>query len=380
MAALKVVYVRDHMQAAGGSTYLANTLPRFDPSRIQVSLCVLEPRHSEQRTIAIDCIHTDHIERAPGDPRRLFDLWRVLKQQQPDLLVLSGPRSMSQGRVLGRLLRIPTLVRLNWMYEITPMHRHFQHVLSSSRHRMLAVSNAVRDWAVSGFDISASRVDVLYPAHDWARYTQTTPEVRLGMRDELDLPTQALVILLVGRLILAEKGQDVMLESLPRILQQFPDARLVLAGDGPDKAKIKALIKSAAISDKVLMLGHRNDIPELLAMSDIVIAPSTCDEAFGLVALEAHAAARPVVVSGSGGLSELVTHEHDGLVAGKNDPVALAAAVARLFCEPELCKTLVSNGLANTLRFSLDQHMDKLTDLLEQQGKSTEMPDRTQRL
>ena len=219
---MRVVYVRDHMQAAGGSTYLANTLPLFDPARIQVSLCVLAPRHSEQRTIAIEGIHTDYIERGSGDPRRLFDLWRILKQHRPELLVLSGPRSMSQGRVLGRLLRIPTLVRFNWMYTVTPVHRLFQRALNSPRHRMLAVSNAVRDWAVSGFGVQVSDVDVLYPAHDWTRYGETTPDVRLRMRRNLDLPDEALIILLVGRLILAEKGQHVIVESMPRILEQFP--------------------------------------------------------------------------------------------------------------------------------------------------------------
>ena len=379
MSVLRVVYVRDHMQAAGGSTYLANTLPLFDPARIKVSLCVLAPRHSEQRTITIDGVHTDHIERAARDPRRMSDLWRVLKHQQPDLLVLSGPRSMSQGRLLGRLLRIPTLVRFNWMYKVTPAHRYFQRALSSPRHRMLAVSNAVRDWAVSGFDVQATDVDVLYPAHDWARYGETTPAVRLHMRRNLDLPEDALVILLVGRLILAEKGQHVIIESLPRILDQFPAAWLVLAGDGPDKARVQALIKTAELTDKVFMLGHREDIPELLCMSDVVVAPSTCDEAFGLVALEAHAASRPVVVSGSGGLAELVTHEHDGLIAGKNDSTALAAAVVRLFRDPELCQKLVSNGLVNASRYSLDQHMEKLTYLLEQRRNNTEMRGKLQK-
>ena len=361
------------MQAAGGSTYLANTLPLFDPARIKVSLCVLAPRHSALRTIAIDRVHTDHIERASRDPRRLFDLWRVLKQQRPDLLVLSGPRSMNQGRVLGRLMGITTLVRLNWMYKLTPMHKRMHKALSSPRHRMLAVSNAVRDWAVSGFGICASDVDVLYPAHDWTRYGETAPEVRPRLRRALNLPEETLVILLVGRLKLAEKGQQVMIESLSTILDRFPAARLVLAGDGPDRIKIEALIKSAAVTNEVLMLGHRDDIPELLNMCDVVVAPSTCDEAFGLVALEAHAAARPVVVSGSGGLAELVTHEHDGLIAGKNDPEALAAAVCMLFQDQNLCKKLVSNGLVNATRFSLDSHMEKLTGLLERHGKSTVM-------
>jgi len=360
-----VLYVRDHLKAAGGSTYLLNTLPRFDPMRVRPSLCVLGPLQPDYRPAPLDALDVTFSSRTARDPRRLLDLWRVARRVRPDLLLLSGPRSMVQGRLLARAIGVPSLLRLNFVFDVPPVQAHVQRWLSGPRHRVVAVSEAVRAWAARDFGLPAESIEVVYPAHDWTRYGKTAAGVRSRLRKTLGIAPEASAVLLVGRLLLAEKGQDVMLKALPALLFARPDTVLLLAGDGPDRIAAERLADELGVAARVRFLGHREDVPDLLAACDIVVAPSTCEEAFGLVALEAHAAGRPVVVSDAGGLAEVVTDEANGLHARRGDPAALTAAVRRLLDDPALARRLVERGRADVQRFGLDAHMTRLTELCE---------------
>ena len=329
------------------------------------ALCVLGPPEPGYRPAALDALDATFTERPARDPRRALDLWRTARRVRPDLVVLSGPRSMVQGRLLARALGVPSLLRLNFVYPVPPVQARVQRWLSDDRHRVIAVSEAIRAWARRDFGMPDALIETVYPAHDWARYGEAAADARPRLRAELGIAAAAPVVLLVGRLRLAEKGQDVMLRALVRLLAHRPDAVLVLAGDGPDRAACEALAETLGVAASVRVTGHREDVPELLAMSDVVAAPSTCDEAFGLVALEAHAAARPVVVSGRGGLAEVVEEGRSGLFAPPGDEVALADAVRRLLDDPELAERLCAAGRSAAERFGLDAHMTRLSALFE---------------
>ena len=258
------------------------------------------------------------------------------------------------------------LLRLNFVYPESRLDGLLQRWLTSRRHRIWAVSTAVRNWASGYYGVPTASIAVIYPGHDWQRYQRPSDGARERLRVALNIRPDVPVILLVGRLKLDEKGQDIMLRAMPAIIARHPDTVLVLAGDGPDRAACEALVDQLRLTQCTRLIGHRSDVPDLMCMADIVTAPSTCEEAFGLVALEAQAADRPVVVSGSGGLCELVDDGRTGLIAGTGDTRRLAACVLRLLDAPELVAHLVRNGLANAPAYGLDAHMDRVTAICEQ--------------
>ena len=178
-------------------------------------------------------------------------------------------------------------------------------------------------------------------------------------------------MLLAGRLLVAEKGQDVMLRALPQIARSLPEAVLVLAGDGPDRALCTDLAERLGVSARVRFTGHRTDVPELLAMADAVAAPSTCEEAMPFVALEAHAARRPIVVSRSGGLSELIEDGVSGLIVERGDERALAAAIVRVLTDGSLAQALVREGARDLSGFDLDTHVARLSAQFETMVRGT---------
>lgn len=143
------------------------------------------------------------------------------------------------------------------------------------------------------------------------------------------------VVVGLGRLV-DDKGFDVAVEALARLRRHHPDARLVLAGDGPARAELLALAQRLGLEDAVELVGWvaPDDVPAFLAQATVVVVPSRWREAFGLVALQAALADRAVVASAVGGLPEVVEDGVTGWLVPKEDPEALADALARALDDP----------------------------------------------
>jgi glycosyltransferase involved in cell wall biosynthesis len=145
-----------------------------------------------------------------------------------------------------------------------------------------------------------------------------------GLRDEL-LDGGELLLLSVGRLS-DEKRLDVLLDAFSRLRYQCPGVRLVIAGDGPARARLEERAPGG-----VRFLGelHGDDLADLYASADMFCFPSTTDT-FGQVMLEAAASSLPVVAADVGGAAELVEHGASGLLVPPDDPAALADAIQSL--------------------------------------------------
>ena len=169
-------------------------------------------------------------------------------------------------------------------------------------------------------------------------------------RRALGIEAKGPLLGVVGRLS-SEKGQGVLLGALPEILAAFPLAACALAGDGPARADLESEAKRLGLGDRVLFLGHRRDVPAVLAALDLFVQPSLY-EGFGLSLLEAMAAGLPIVASRVGGIPELLEDGRTGLLVPPQDPAALARAILRLLRDRDLAQRL--SGAAR-LR-ALDRH------------------------
>ncbi len=157
-----------------------------------------------------------------------------------------------------------------------------------------------------------------------------TPALALAPRP-LDAPR----LVCLGRVV-RDKGFDVALAAFAELAPRFPEARLVVAGDGPARPELEAQAQALGVADAVEFPGWvaPERVSELMNSATLVIMPSRWEEPFGLVAVEAALMARPVVASRVGGLAEVVADGETGLLVDKEDPAALARAVARLLEDP----------------------------------------------
>jgi glycogen(starch) synthase len=152
------------------------------------------------------------------------------------------------------------------------------------------------------------------------------------------------ILLFVGRLV-PEKGLDVLIESLPSILSNGVDAKIIVVGEGPQRGEYQEKANQYGLAHKTLFLGHVDDwaLRALYRVADVTIVPSKF-EPFGIVALEAMAARCPLVVCAVGGLNEIVDHENTGLKVSINDHNALAQAIIRIIRNTGFRDWIVSNA------------------------------------
>jgi glycosyltransferase involved in cell wall biosynthesis len=210
----------------------------------------------------------------------------------------------------------------------------------SSMHRW-ALRQADERLAISSFVAGT----LLASGHDPARThvalngidpSQWTPlDGRSDLRRELGIPDAAPVVLTACRLF-PEKGAAELIRSLPLVRERHPDVRLLIAGHEivPGyAAQLADLATVLGVRASVTLLGHRADIPRLMAASDIFAMPSV-DEPFGLVYLEAMAMELPVVALDCGGTPEIVTSGVTGLLSAPGDLRALATNLSALLTDP----------------------------------------------
>jgi glycosyltransferase involved in cell wall biosynthesis len=156
----------------------------------------------------------------------------------------------------------------------------------------------------------------------------------------LPVPAGAPAVLALGRLH-RNKAFDVLVRALPLL----PGVHAVIAGEGPERAVLASLARDLGVGERLHLLGWRTDQAALLARCDLLACPSR-HEPLGNVVIEAFSAARPVVAADAAGPAELIVPDRDGLLVPREDPGALAAAIADVLARPALAARLGKAGRA----------------------------------
>ncbi|MGE5138125.1 MAG: glycosyltransferase family 4 protein [Rudaea sp.] len=195
--------------------------------------------------------------------------------------------------------------------------------------RVITVSRSMAQEVRAYLNLPADKIDVVPNGVDAAPFDALVGEDLSSFRQRWAAPGHPLVFF-VGRLHY-EKGAQVLIEAVPRVLASAPDARFVIAGMGPMLDSLQRRALELGVSDRVTLAGFVSDDERnrLFHVSDVAVFPSLY-EPFGIVALEAMAACCPVVVTDVGGLREVVRHEETGIVVHPDNPDSLAWGVLQV--------------------------------------------------
>lgn len=191
--------------------------------------------------------------------------------------------------------------------------------------KYVAISDAIKAVMVTD-RVAAERISVVHSGIDISRFDSTEADAQL--RNELQLQAGQPVIGNVAHLA-DHKGHRYLLEAVPEIIKEFPDAKFMIVGDGELRADLERQVARLGIEGSVVFTGFRRDVPALLSLFDVFVMASRM-EGLCTSVMDAMAARVPVVVTDAGGLPELVRNEVSGLVVPAKEPAALALAIARL--------------------------------------------------
>ncbi|SPP63640.1 glycosyltransferase family 4 protein [Nitrospira lenta] len=176
------------------------------------------------------------------------------------------------------------------------------------------------------------------------------------------------VAVFAGRLV-SEKGVDVLLHAFARVVRDLPEAQLLLAGEGPERAKLAALAEQLNISKQVTFLGHlsKGDMERAFSQAWVQVVPSRWAEPFGLVAVEAMMRATAVIASRMGGLEEILHDGETGYLVPPNDPHQLAKRLETLLRDRSKADAMGRSGRqVAEARFSLARQCEQFVSLYQQ--------------
>ncbi len=266
-----------------------------------------------------------------GNGRNPLGFWQIraaLRRLRPDVVHYNDPHAVTAAGLAGMGLGIAARVaarHLCFPIRWAIRYRAFcDRVVCVSR----AVAQACRD---SG--VPPQIIRVVHGGIDPAAWH---PGDRTRGRGSLGVAGGETLLLTVAQLVPC-KGHRYLLEAMKTVLRQRPETRLALAGDGPLRTQLCAQARELGIDAKVQFLGHRADVPDLLAAADLFVLPSL-SEALPVTLLEAMLAGCPVVTTTAGGIGDLVGDPNDSAT-----PFAWAVPPA----EPHLLASAILEALDN---------------------------------
>jgi glycogen(starch) synthase len=218
--------------------------------------------------------------------------------------------------------------------------------------RIATVSAALHAQVTDVFPSTRGRSSVIINGAEAPPFTPTEP------------PFDPPCVLCLGRLV-PEKGIDVALRVFVRVAARMRDVRFVIAGDGPERARLEQEAHDLGLGDRVEFPGviRPADVPSVIDRATLVLMPSR-REGLPLVAIEAAFMGRPVVATSASGLVEVVVDGETGLLAPKEDIDALAQAVLTLLEHPERARTMGRSARRHAAdAFDLDRCVNRFDEL-----------------
>lgn len=377
-ARLRVVTLVDSLGLAGGGERLARLIASgLDGERYESTLCVTrwsDDMASDPRASAV----LDELAAAGvgflglhrSSPLSL-GAWRPLLGRLrggTDVLHAHKFGSNAWAAVLGSLARTPVVVahEHTWSFEGQPLRRLLDRELIARRSSaFVAVSGEDRRRMIEVEGIDPERI-VLIPN---GIPDPPGPGDR-DLRAELGIGPEQPVIGTVGTLR-PQKALHVLISAAAALRPEFPDLRVLIVGDGAERARLEDLRAELRLQDTVTLLGQRSDVPDLLRAFDVAVSSSDFEGA-PLAILEYMAAGLPVVATRVGGVPDLVDQGRTGLLVEARRPGDLATALAQLLRDPDRARQMGERGRRLQRRqFTIEAVVDRVQGLYEQLWESS---------
>ncbi|HET6515291.1 MAG TPA: glycosyltransferase family 4 protein [Thermodesulfovibrionales bacterium] len=261
--------------------------------------------------------------RNSGDIGAIKKLVEISRKENIEVIIANSGREYWPAAIAARIahVRVVLIRHMSTRLKITTTW-----MINRMVDRIIAVSSSVRD-VLTGCGVSPEKVEVI---HNSVLLRKLDPQTvdRRGAREELSIDEADMVIGAVGAL---HKGKGVyeLLNAVKKLSQDRHNLKLLFVGDGPERNRLEEEARHLSLLDRVIFTGIRRDIERMYAAMDIFALPSSCDEAFGMVIIEAMAMGRPVIGTKVGGIPDIITDGSNGLLVPPGNEDALAAALSR---------------------------------------------------
>jgi len=333
MKKVKILYLIDKKAAAGAQNHLKELMCGLNTEAFEAKLITL-------RELSIKRIY------GISGVRGLIKLIKYMKNNQFDIVQSYLFSENILGVIAAKIAGVKTIITGRRDTGLL-MQGKWQHILAyrlTNRwiDKIVCVSEAVKKVAVAKERLSADKVEVIYNGVDVDKFRPQTTDHRLQTKAKLGIKSNELVVGMIANFSWV-KGHQEFIEAANFVLKEIPNVKFLLIGDGPLKKSCQLSVSSSQLKDKVLFLGSRQDIPELLSIMDLSVNASY-SEGMSNTILESMAAGLPVVATGVDGNLETVIDKETGILVPPKRPLSMANAIVNILKDKGLARRMGENA------------------------------------
>jgi glycosyltransferase involved in cell wall biosynthesis len=392
MKKIKILYVIPRLAKAGTEKHLLSLACGLDKTKFEVTICCLfvdtndheypslffplpsgkrvrvrgvnfisnchESTRENSSKICVDLCQDIELlylkRRSVYDLRIIFTLYKIIKRKKYDVVhtYLFGFHYLAT--IPARLAGVPLIISSRRELATWKKwhHRFLENLGNLFTDKVVACSNAAREFSLKTENLSPDKISVIYNGVDLEKFYPRPKDIKV--LNELGLSERDKILGMVANFS-AVKDHNTFLRAVSEVKKNYPDIKCLLIGDGPLREKLKFKVKSLGLENNIIFAGRRDDIPELLSIMDIFILTSL-SEGLPNVILEAMASGLPVIATKVGGIPEVVENGKSGALVEPRDYPAIAGGIIRLLQDKYLRQEMGRRGRGIAeVKFSIER-------------------------
>ena len=367
----RILHFTTDSRIAGAEKLLIGIAKEYDKSRFELFFCVLRKRGDLNREIeslglksfSLDC---NNLLCLPG---AILKLIFILRKYKINILHTHLFHAGILGNFVGLFFNKTSVLmtrhysNLLYLYG-SPFQRVLDRWALKRAKHIIAISNNVSDLLIKLEGVDRKKISVI---HNGIVPGDVTPcaDIEVNIEKEFHVRDGIKIIGAIGSLH-PRKGHEYLIRAADIICRKRQDIKFLIVGEGVSEGRLINLRDSLGLREKIVFAGHREDIPPLLSIMDIVVHPSL-EEGFGISIIEAMLSSKAVIATNVGGIPEIIENGKTGLLIPEKDPAAIADAVIYLLNNPDKMKEMgMSAKLRVREKFSLHTMVKKYEIVYEE--------------
>lgn len=346
----------------GVSRALERWIPRFDSNQFLFSIVSLRAPEAAGEIFKKIGIKVFFLNRGKFDPRTLTDLLSITKSEQPHILHLHGYGATNFGRLVSKFNNIPNIVHEHSTIPNQPFYQSLSDsLLAPLTTKAIACSEPVSEFMIKERKVQRDKLEALFYGLPLEEFAIPDKTKLTEARTQLGIFPQEQVVCNVGRLD-TQKGQIYLLTAAKLVLREQPKCRFLIVGEGPDLWMLQEFAQRQYLNNKVIFTGHRDDVPNLLAMSNVVAIPSLW-EGGPLTLFEAMNLKKPVVGTPVGLMEKVIQDGKTGFIVPPENSDLLAEKIIFLLKNVSLAEQMGRKGWKVCQNYDISHSVRRLSEI-----------------
>jgi glycosyltransferase involved in cell wall biosynthesis len=389
MARINVLWVIDHVcydgSLHGGGRLYWNVLPRFDEDRFRVVPCMLRASETIRQVFANSPVPVRILNKGKFDPTTLWTFLRLLKEERIHVMHLHCYGASTFGRLAGLITGIPTVIHDydTEVYFPYPWYLGIaDRLLAPMTGSAIAASPMVRDFLIGKRKIEQGRIRMMLYAIPPEKYAPLPQERLTQVRQRLGIDGQTRIVGTVTKLG-PQRGNEYLLEAAAEVLKAFPSVVFLLvykptyfhrlpnrqyvevssAETGGMIGELKTLAHELGVEKNVRFIEYTEQVDDLVAACDLVVAPFLSERFSSVNLLEAMAMGKPLVATDMGEQREIIQHGGNGYLVSPGNVKELAEKILQGLTHPAELARMGHEARAKAEQYSGEAYVQNLEHL-----------------